>query len=97
MVALALATIANLALVISLVEGGRLTAPFIAQLFEVTSAFGTVGFSAGVTAELATPGRLLLVLTMFVGRVGPITVALALVARRRRAVYRRIAEGVRIG
>ena len=96
-VALALATIANLALVISLVEGGRLTAPFIAQLFEVTSAFGTVGFSAGVTAELATPGRLLLVLTMFVGRVGPITVALALVARRRRAAYRRIAEGVRIG
>ena len=96
-VALALATIANLALVISLVEGGRLGVPFLALLFEVTSAFGTVGFSAGVTPQLSTPGRLLLALAMFVGRVGPITVALTLVARRRRAVYRRIAEGVRIG
>ncbi|CAA9574090.1 MAG: KtrAB potassium uptake system, integral membrane component KtrB [uncultured Thermomicrobiales bacterium] len=96
-VILALALVANMALAISLLDGARLLAPFLSLLFEVTSAFGTVGFSAGVTPQLSTPGRVLLILTMFAGRLGPITVALTLVARRQRQPYRRISEGVRIG
>ncbi|MEJ3746998.1 potassium transporter TrkG [Actinomycetes bacterium KLBMP 9797] len=47
-------------------------------LFEAVSAFGTVGLSAGITADLPPAGVLLLVGLMFVGRVGPLTVASAL-------------------
>jgi trk system potassium uptake protein TrkH len=50
-------------------------------LFEAVSAFGTVGLSTGLTAELSTPGKLVVIVTMFVGRVGPMTLALALAAR----------------
>lgn len=42
-------------------------------LFEVVSAFGTVGLSLGVTAKLSVPGKLLITLLMFVGRVGLLT------------------------
>lgn len=47
-------------------------------LFEVTSAFGTVGLSTGVTAELGAVDRLVLIATMFIGRLGPLTLAVAL-------------------
>lgn len=47
-------------------------------LFEAVSAFGTVGLSTGITAELTTPGKLVLILTMFCGRVGPLTLLVAL-------------------
>jgi trk system potassium uptake protein len=50
-------------------------------LFEAVSAFGTVGLSAGVTPTLNAPGQLIVIVTMFVGRLGPLTVALALAAR----------------
>lgn len=52
--------------------------PFINLLFETTSAFGTVGLTTGVTQELTTPGKIWIILTMFAGRVGPVTLALAL-------------------
>ena len=42
-------------------------------LFEVTSAFGTVGLSLGITSELTTPSKIILMLLMFIGRVGIIT------------------------
>ena len=51
---------------------------FVEVLFETVSAFGTVGLSMGITAELNGIGRFLVILTMFVGRVGPMTVAIAL-------------------
>jgi trk system potassium uptake protein TrkH len=50
-------------------------------IFEVFSAFGTVGLSTGITPELSTPGRLIVVALMFIGRLGPLTMALALVER----------------
>lgn len=50
---------------------------FLATLFETVSAFGTVGLSMGLTQDLTAIGRLLLVVTMFIGRVGPLTLALA--------------------
>jgi trk system potassium uptake protein TrkH len=53
-------------------------------LFEVVSAFGTVGLSVGVTTELTTAGRWVIILTMFLGRVGPAT--LAAVSARPRAL-----------
>jgi len=51
---------------------------FINILFEATSAFGTVGLSTGVTPYLTYTSRIALILTMFAGRVGPLTLALAL-------------------
>ena len=50
---------------------------FLALLFEVTSAFGTVGLTLGVTPLLSTMGKLTITLIMFVGRVGPLTLVLA--------------------
>ncbi|SFM48480.1 TrkH family potassium uptake protein [Thermodesulforhabdus norvegica] len=54
---------------------------FMEYLFEVISAFGTVGLSMGVTPTLSGPGKLVIVLLMFIGRVGPLTVAMAVQAR----------------
>jgi trk system potassium uptake protein TrkH len=44
--------------------------PFIQLLFEVVSAFATVGLSTGITASISALGKLILVATMFIGRVG---------------------------
>lgn len=52
--------------------------PFTRLLFETVSAFGTVGLSLGATPLLGTLGKLSIILLMFVGRVGPLTVALLL-------------------
>ncbi|WP_206446536.1 potassium transporter TrkG [Agrococcus sp. KRD186] len=56
-------------------------------LFEVVSAFGTVGLSTGITASVGTPSQLILIMLMFIGRVGPITVATALALRPRRLAF----------
>lgn len=47
-------------------------------LFEVTSAFGTVGLSLGITPTLSAVGKMAIILTMFIGRVGPLTLAFVL-------------------
>jgi trk system potassium uptake protein TrkH len=72
-------------------------APFEWLLFESVSALATVGLSAGVTAELSPAGRLIVIAAMFVGRLGPLTLALALAAREHRATYRWPEENIRIG
>ncbi|MCP4783812.1 MAG: hypothetical protein GY903_19600 [Fuerstiella sp.] len=51
---------------------------FLDHLYEATSAFGTVGVSAGITSDLSMPSRLLICVVMFLGRVGPITLLLAM-------------------
>ncbi|MCX3061993.1 TrkH family potassium uptake protein [Streptomyces beihaiensis] len=56
-------------------------------LFEVVSAFGTVGLSTGITGDLPTDGRLVLVALMFIGRLGPITLVSALALRERTRRY----------
>ncbi|WP_280337359.1 potassium transporter TrkG, partial [Nocardia wallacei] len=61
--------------------------PLDAVLFEVVSAFGTVGLSTGITASLPATGQLLLIVVMFIGRVGPITLASALALREHERRY----------
>nr|WP_330389574.1 TrkH family potassium uptake protein [Geosporobacter ferrireducens] len=56
---------------------------FVEIFFEATSAFGTVGLSLGITPSLSLSGRILVSITMFAGRVGPLTLALA-VARQQK-------------
>ncbi|MBA3528287.1 MAG: TrkH family potassium uptake protein [Propionibacteriaceae bacterium] len=61
-------------------------------LFEVISAFATVGLSTGITAQLPPFGQFLLIALMFLGRLGPITLVSALALRDRRRLYR-VPEG----
>lgn len=56
-------------------------------LYEVISAFATVGLSTGITPEVGTVGKLLLVGLMFLGRLGPVTLASALALRSRPRLY----------
>jgi trk system potassium uptake protein len=56
-------------------------------LFEVISAFGTVGLSTGITADLPDSGKVILMILMFLGRLGPLTLGTALVLRQRRVLY----------
>ena len=44
-------------------------------LFEVSSAFGTVGLSTGITSQLCDASKLIIICTMFIGRLGPLTIA----------------------
>ena len=62
--------------------------PLSQTLFEAFSAFGTVGLTTGITAELPTASQNLLILLMFLGRTGPITLATALALREREPRYR---------
>jgi len=48
--------------------------PFEDILFEITSAFGTVGLSTGITPGLSSLSKLLEVLVMYIGRLGPLTI-----------------------
>jgi len=52
---------------------------FIQVLFETVSAFGTVGLSTGITGGLSSLAKVLLIITMFVGRLGPLTIGVAMV------------------
>lgn len=54
------------------------THSFITLMFEAISAFATVGLSLGVTAYLSVAGKFAIIALMFIGRVGPLTIALAL-------------------
>lgn len=57
-------------------------------LFEAISAFATVGLSTGITAKFPATGQFVLVLLMFIGRVGTITVATALALQGKQRPYR---------
>ncbi|RFU71447.1 Ktr system potassium transporter B [Peribacillus saganii] len=61
-------------------------------LFETVSAFGTVGMSAGLTMELSPMGRILITVMMFIGRVGPLTMAFALAIHANNKAKIRYAE-----
>jgi trk system potassium uptake protein len=74
--------------------GGR--DKFLELLFEVTSAFGTVGLSTGVTPSLTDLGKLLITFVMFLGRLGPLVVAVA-VSGQKTMRYRHAEESIMIG
>lgn len=70
--------------------------PFLPLMFETVSAFGTNGMSTGVSGELSMAGSIIFMITMLVGRVGPLTLVM-LLAPREDATYRYPEEPVRIG
>jgi len=70
---------------------------FLEMLFEVVSAFGTVGLSMGITTQLGVLGKLIIVMVMFTGRLGPLSLAVALSAKEDRSKYEYAEENVMIG
>jgi trk system potassium uptake protein TrkH len=90
---LSLAVVFVVAFALTLTENAR----FLYLLFEAFSAFGTVGLTTGITPNLSPASLVILGVTMFAGRLGPLTLVLALAARERRTTYRWPAEGVKIG
>lgn len=66
-------------------------------IFEVCSAVGTVGLTLGLTTSLSVPGQLIIAAAMFLGRVGPLTLAFALAYKKKPANYRFPAGKVMIG
>jgi trk system potassium uptake protein TrkH len=85
--------VAFFAFVLLIAENGQ---P-LGLIFEAVSAFATVGLSTGITASLSVPGRLVLILTMLIGRIGPLTLALALAGRGRPVAVGRPEERLLIG
>ncbi len=72
-------------------------AKFLQILFEVVSAFGTVGLSAGITGGLSVAGKVTIIVTMFVGRIGPLTLMLAMSGQAVAKRYEYPEERVMIG
>jgi trk system potassium uptake protein TrkH len=70
---------------------------FIELFFEAASAFGTVGLSTGLTPHLSAPGKLVIMMLMFVGRLGPIVFLTMLQAWQTREHYRRAEKNMLIG
>jgi trk system potassium uptake protein TrkH len=94
-----------IALISMMLAGAALTALAITDAqkgmlplaFETFSALGTVGLSMGITAELSVPGQLIIIILMFLGRLGPLTVALALIEGEHDKRIKYPAEAVVLG
>ena len=70
---------------------------FRTGVFEIISAFGTVGWSAGATSNLNEGAQIVVSIAMFTGRFGPITIALFMAGRERTDTIRYASERIRIG
>jgi len=77
---------------LSQTEGG-----FLRTLFEVTSAFGTVGLSTGITPELTTVARILVTILMLIGRIGSLCIAVAIAAGEPKIRFRYAEETLMVG
>jgi trk system potassium uptake protein TrkH len=75
----------------------NMTSRFVNRLFETFSALGTVGLATGITPELSVAGRLIIIVAMFVGRLGPLTFISVLTGRQQPIEYRYPKEIIRIG
>ena len=72
-------------------------ADFFPLLFEAVSAFATVGFSLGVTSDLSNVGKVIIIVLMFFGRVGPLTFAVALTRKPKPINYKLPDETILLG
>ncbi|WP_339320537.1 TrkH family potassium uptake protein [Paenibacillus sp. FSL R10-2734] len=81
---LALLLVLSVSMLLSTTEDSN----FLAILFETTSAFATVGLSMGLTPELSIIGKILICLTMFAGRLGPLTLVYALGPKQGKPLYK---------
>jgi len=90
---LAIAFVVAMAVLLTLSEG----VAFLPALFEVVSGFGTVGLSTGLTPTLSDPGRMIIMVTVFTGRVGLLTLAFGLSRRQQVPHFRYPEEQIYVG
>ncbi|OPZ71683.1 MAG: Ktr system potassium uptake protein B [Firmicutes bacterium ADurb.Bin456] len=86
-----------LVVLVSLLLSATEEADFLSVLFESTSAFATVGLTMGITTGLSTAGKIILILTMYLGRLGPLTVAFAMAGQKRKTLLRYPEEKISVG
>lgn len=70
---------------------------FLQLLFEAVSAFSNVGLSVGITPFLTDTGLIIIIVTMFVGRLGSLTLALLMLQHQKPSIYRYPQEPITIG
>lgn len=80
-----LSLVIGVTMILSYTEVG---ASFIDLLYESASALGTVGLTLGLTPELSSIGKILIMIMMYLGRVGPLTVMLALTRKKKKSGYK---------
>lgn len=100
MLALLLVGVASFALLVAQLQGYSFSESrgvFLDYTFEAVSAFATVGLSLGVTPKLTLAGKLIIIVLMFIGRVGLLTVAFAITRRLRQNAPRYGEENIMIG
>ena len=95
-------TVAVLGLALIVVSATVLTTlnpeiPFLDIIFDTVSAFGTTGASTGIIPDTGLGSKILFMVLMFVGRLGPVALALALAPEEHTEVYRFAQESVKIG
>ena len=80
----------------SITERGK-GIPLLDLNFEVVSAIGTVGLSTGITPKLSDPGKILLIITMLIGRLGPLSLLAAMTFNQKIAKYEYPSEPLIVG
>jgi trk system potassium uptake protein len=80
-----LSLVIGVTMILSYTEAG---ASFIDLLYESASALGTAGLTLGLTSELSSIGKVLIMFMMYLGRVGPLTVMLALTRKKKKSGYK---------
>ena len=88
--AIGIAIVFTATFILLVVEKGE---SFIDLLYEATSAFGTAGISTGVTQRLGSIGKIVIIISMYIGRVGPLTIIFALTKRKKRKINYKYPEG----
>ncbi|MGK0469144.1 MAG: trk system potassium uptake protein TrkH [Clostridium sp.] len=78
--AISITIVIAVTMILSITEQGGV--PFEHLFYEATSAFATVGLSLGLTTNLTIGGKIIIILTMYAGRVGPLTIILALANKK---------------
>jgi trk system potassium uptake protein len=82
---------------LSVTESGSSQSTFLSRMFEAVSAFNIVGLSMGITPHLSPPGRVIVIVLMFLGRVGPLVLAATLAAPTPTGKFRYAYEEVAVG
>jgi trk system potassium uptake protein TrkH len=93
---IALGLVLLVSFVLTITES-KLNPSFISILYETTSAFGTTGLSLGLTPNLTSIGKIIILLTMFIGRLGPLTLVYALSQNKKTSKIGYAEEKVLIG